>query len=223
MKCVLFGGSGEVGGAVARALIESDACSELLLIGRRELPEFAAVAKVRQSVVDTAASDFDAIVAEKVRGFDVGICCIGVGSGTRTMTEAEMAAVEVELSAAFARACKAAGIENFELLTAVAVDENTVRSRIKYTRVIGKKFVAVRDVGFKKLAVFRPGMIVGNKHTPSWATHFTALIPDSLGFGNIHQDEIGRAFAAHLETQLERQAKPVIFYANREMKALCGK
>ena len=219
MRCMLFGGSGQVGGAVARALVESDACEELALLGRREMAGFESEPKVRQVVVDTTANNFEHIVAEVAQGYDVGICCIGVGSGTRSMTEAEMAAVEVELTGAFARGCKVAGVENFELLTAVGADERSVRSPIKYTRVIGKKFVAVRDVGFEKLAVFRPGMIVGNKHTPHWATYFTAWIPDALGWGNIQQDQIGRAFAGHLERALVTQQAPVVFYDNKEMLA----
>ena len=128
--------------------------------------------------------------------------------------------VEVRLVGEFARGCKAAGIESFELLTAVGVDERSVNSRIKYVRVMGKKLNTVRAVGFDKLAVFKPGMIVGNVHTPSWARPFTALIPDALGWGNIKQDDVARAFAAHLEKRVASQSEPVVSYGNKEMKSL---
>lgn len=220
MKCLLFGGSGEVGGAVARELIKSDACSQLTMLGRRAVPALQGKAKVEQIVVDTSATDFEEVVKEKARGHDVAISCIGIGSGTMSMTEEQMMEIEVNMLGKYARGCKAAGIEIFELLTAVGVKETYADSRIKAFRVIGKKYKTVLDVGFEKLAVFKPGMIVGNAHTPGWLTVFTGLIPDSLGWGNIRQDEVARAFLAHLEKRVAVQHDPVVSYGNKEMKWL---
>ena len=115
---------------------------------------------------------------------------------------------------------KAAGIEIFELLTAVGIKETHADSRFKAFRVLGKKHRTVLEVGFEKLAVFKPGTIVGNAHTPRWITHVTGLIPDSLGWGNIRQDEVARAFVAHLEKRAAKQHEPVVSYGNKEMKRL---
>jgi nucleoside-diphosphate-sugar epimerase len=220
MKCILFGGSGEVGGAVARELIKSGACSQLTLLGRRAVATMENEAKVNQIVVDMSAGNFEAVVKEKARGHEVAISCIGIGSGTTSMTEAQMLDVEVNLLGGFARGCKAAGIEIFELLTAVGVNERSADSRIKYLRVLGKKLNTVLEVGFQKLAVFKPGTIVGNAHTPDWITPFTGLIPDALGWGNIRQDELARAFVAHLEKRVPTQNEPVVSYGNKEMRWL---
>ena len=57
MKCILFGGSGEVGGAVARELIKSDACSQLTMLGRRFVTAMQKETKVEQIVVDTSSHD----------------------------------------------------------------------------------------------------------------------------------------------------------------------
>jgi len=220
MKCILFGGSGEVGSAVARELIKSDVCSSLTLLGRRSVATMQSEPKVEQVVVDTSASDFEEVVKTKARGHGVAISCIGIGSGTTSMTEAQMLEVEVNLLGKFARGCKAAGIEIFELLTAVGVNERSVDSKIKYLRVLGKKLNTVLEVGFEKLAVFKPGTIVGNAHTPNWVTPFTGLIPDALGWGNIQQDELARAFVAHVEKRVASQNDPVVYYGNKEMKWL---
>lgn len=220
MKCILFGGSGEVGGAVARELIKSDVCSHLTLLGRRIVATLQGEPKVEQVVVDTSAANFEEIVREQARGHEVAISCIGIGSGTASMTESQMLEIEVNLLGSFARGCKAAGIEIFELLTAFGVNERSADSRIKYLRVLGKKLNTVRDVGFEKLAVFKPGMIVGNAHTPSWMTPFTGLIPDALGLGNIRQNELARAFVAHLEKRAAAQRDPIVSYENKEMKQL---
>jgi len=220
MRCILLGGSGEVGGAVARELVRSEACSRLTLLGRRAVAAMEGEAKVCQIVVDTSAADFEAVVRENARGHDVAISCIGIGSGTNSMTEAQLLEVEVTLLGGFARGCKAAGIEIFELLTSVGVSERSAGSRIKYIRVLGKKLNTVIGVGFEKLAVFKPGTIVGNAHTPRWMTPFTGLVPDALGWGNIRQDELARAFVAHLEKRAAAQREPVVYYGNKEMKAL---
>lgn len=220
MKCILFGGTGEVGGAVARALIASEVCERLTLLGRRAVPDFENLAKVEQIVVDTSAADFEDQVRERARGHDVGISCVGVGSGSASMSEQALTAIEVDLPAQFARGCKAAGIERFELLTAVGAEGNHADSRFQYVRVMGKKREAVIAVGFAKLAIFKPGTIVGNAHTPRWVTPFMALIPDSLGWGNIHLNELAQAFVAHLDKRVGSQREPVVAYGNKEMKQL---
>jgi hypothetical protein len=53
---------------------------------------------------------------------------------------------------------------------------------------------SVQEVGFKRLAIFRPGIIAGNAHTPSYVAWLGRLI--SGPFGTIEQDDIGRAFVA---------------------------
>nr|VFJ45885.1 MAG: NAD(P)H-binding [Candidatus Kentron sp. DK]VFJ47608.1 MAG: NAD(P)H-binding [Candidatus Kentron sp. DK] len=220
MKCILFGGSGEVGSAVARELLMSEACSQLTMLGRRAISTMPDEAKVDQVVVDTSSADFEDVVKEKARGHDVAISCIGIGSGSASMSEEEMLEVEVNMLGKYARGCKAAGVEIFELLTAVGVEEAHATSRIKGFRVMGKKYKTVLDVGFQKLAVFKPGMIVGNAHTPTWITCLTRFIPDSMGWGNIRQDEVAQAFVAHLEKRAALQTEPVVSYGNKDMKLL---
>jgi hypothetical protein len=166
MRCILFGGSGEVGGAVARALLKSDVCSHLTMLGRRAVQAMQGEAKVEQVLVDTRAHDFEGVVKEAARGHEVAICCVGIGSGSLSMSEEQLMEVEVNVVGQYARGCKAAGIEIFELLTAVGIDEGSTNSRIKGVRAMGKKYETVLEVGFAKLAVFKPGMIVGNAHTP---------------------------------------------------------
>jgi hypothetical protein len=220
MNCILFGGSGEVGGAVARELLKSNLCSKLTMLGRRAEASIQDEAKVDQVVVDTSSPNFEEIVKEIAKGHDIAISCIGIGSGTTSMSEEQMIEVEVNMLGKYARGCKAAGIEVFELLTAVGINENHSVSRIKGFRVMGKKYKVVLEVGFEKLAVFKPGMIVGNAHTPSWLTVLTRVIPDSIGWGNIRQEEVAQAFVAHLEKRVATQNEPVVSYGNKEMKLL---
>jgi hypothetical protein len=59
---------------------------------------------------------------------------------------------------------------------------------------MGLKEETVERVGFRSLAIFRPGIIAGNAHTPNYAAWLGRLIPGPLG--TIEQDDIGRAFVA---------------------------
>jgi hypothetical protein len=59
---------------------------------------------------------------------------------------------------------------------------------------MGLKEETVQAIGFRRLAIFRPGIIGGNVHTPGYAAWLGRLIPGR--YGTIEQDDIGRAFVA---------------------------
>jgi hypothetical protein len=79
---------------------------------------------------------------------------------------------------------------------------------------MGLKEQTVQAVGFKRLAIFRPGIIGGNVHTPSYAAWLGRLIPGR--FGTIEQDEIGRAFVAEFISSLAPNG--VVYLENGAMR-----
>ena len=120
-----------------------------------------------------------------------GASCVGVGKGSMKWSEEELKALEIGVVGGFARGCQAGGITQFSLLSAVG---STAKSRIRYVRVMGLKEETVRGIGFQRLAIFRPGIIAGNAHTPRYVAWLGHLIPGR--FGTIEQDDIARAFVA---------------------------
>ena len=48
-------------------------------------------------------------------------------------------------------------------------------------RVMGLKEETVQGIGFKRLAIFRPGIIAGNAHTPGYVAWLGVSFPDGLG------------------------------------------
>jgi len=106
-------------------------------------------------------------------------------------SEEELKALEIGVVGGFARGCHVGGITQFALLS---VAGSTATSRIRYARIMGLKEETVQGVGFKRLAIFRPGIIAGNAHTPRYAAWLGRLIPGR--FGTIEQDDIARAFVA---------------------------
>lgn len=195
-RVLLAGGSGQVGSALLQALLACNACSEVVMVNRRAV-ELPADARLRQSVLDTAAESFSGEVAAlasrcATAGEPVyAASCIGIGSGSAGWSEADIRKLEIGVVGAFARGCLAAGVERFGLLSAAG---SSARSRIRYARIMGEKEDAVRAVGFKRLAIFRPGIIAGNAHTPGLLAWLGRAVPGS--FGTIDQADIGRAFVA---------------------------
>ena len=117
--------------------------------------------------------------------------CIGIGKGSQQWSDEDIRKLEVGLVGAFARGCLTAGIERFGLLSAAG---SGPKSWIRYARLMGEKEAVVRGLGFKRLAIFRPGIIAGNAHTPGWIAVLGRVLPGP--YGTIDQDDIGRAFVS---------------------------
>jgi uncharacterized protein YbjT (DUF2867 family) len=195
-RVLIIGGTGQVGAAVVRALAAQSACAEVVMVNRRAIPE-SADPRVRALTLDTAADQFPAGVTSLAQGMVAqgdpvyGASCVGVGQGSLKWSDEQLKALEIGVVGGFARGCQAGGITRFSLLSAAG---SSAKSRIRYARVMGLKEETVQAIGFERLAIFRPGIIAGNAHTPSYIAWLGRLIPGP--FGTIEQDDIGRAFAA---------------------------
>lgn len=192
---IILGGTGQVGGAAVAELLAIPECREVAMVTRKPI---APRSRVRNVVLDTGAADFAERTATLVRevlsqGPASAVSCVGVGSGSMRWSEEELKRLEVGVVGAFARGCHDGGIAQFCLLSAAG---STARSRFRYVRVMGLKEDNVRSVGFARLAIFRPGNIVGNAHTPAWASWLGSLVPGP--FGNIDQRILGRSIAAEI-------------------------
>jgi hypothetical protein len=81
---------------------------------------------------------------------------------------------------------------------------------------MGMKEDTVRNIGFTCLAIFRPGIVVGNAHSPAWVGLLGSLVHGP--FGNIDQRILGRSIAAEIAAH-SREAGEVI-RENTAMKKL---
>lgn len=208
-RVLIVGGTGQVGAAVVRALLAAPSCAEVVMVNRRAIP-LAADPRLRQVILDTSAAQFPAEVTRLAQSMVAqgdpvyGASCIGVGKGSMKWSEEELKALEIGVVGGFARGCHAGGISQFALLSAAG---SNPESRIRYVRVMGLKEETIRGMGFAHLAIFRPGIIAGNAHTPGYVALLGRLIPGS--FGTIEQDDIGRAFVAEF---IDSSAKDGVVY-----------
>jgi uncharacterized protein YbjT (DUF2867 family) len=217
-RVLIIGGTGQVGSAVVRALAAQPSCVEVVMVNRKSIA-LTADPRLRQVVMDTAAVQFSAEVAKLAQSMVAqgdpvqGASCVGVGTGSLKWSEEELKALEIGVVGGFARGCHAGGITQFALLSAVG---STTRSRIRYVRVMGLKEETVQAIGFERLAIFRPGIIGGNAHTPGYVEWLGRLIPGR--FGTIDQEDIGRAFVAEFIREPARDG--VVYLENGEMRQL---
>ncbi len=215
-RVLIIGGTGQVGAAVVRALVAEPSCAEVVMVNRRAIAA-TVDARVRQVVLDTAAAGFPAEVSKLAQGMVAqgdpvyGASCVGVGQGSLKWSEEELKALEIGVVGGFARGCRAGSITRFALLSAVG---SSAKSSIRYVRVMGLKEETVQGAGFQRLAVFRPGIIAGNAHTPRYVAWFGRLIPGR--FGAIEQDDIGRAFVAEFVSNPATDG--VVYFENGAMR-----
>jgi uncharacterized protein YbjT (DUF2867 family) len=215
-RVLIIGGTGQVGSAVVRALAAEPSCAEIVMVNRKAIA-LTAERRVRQVIVDTAAAQFPSEVTTLAQSMVAqgdpvhGASCVGVGQGSMKWSDEELKALEIGVVGGFARGCHAGGITQFALLSAAG---STPTSRIRYARVMGLKEETVQGIGFKRLAIFRPGIIAGNAHTPSYAAWLGRLIPGP--FGTIEQDDIARAFVAEFIASSAQHG--VVYLENAAMR-----
>jgi uncharacterized protein YbjT (DUF2867 family) len=215
-RVIVIGGTGQVGSAVVQTLLAASECREVVMVTRKPVV-IADPARLRNVVMDTGATNFEMRVADLARevvaaGDRVSaVSCVGVGSGSSRWTEEQLKELEIGVVGAFARGVRQAGVALFCLLSAAGANPG---SRIKYARIMGLKEAAIQAVNFPHLAIFRPGIIVGNAHTPRWVGWLGKLVPGP--WGNIEQRDIGRAFVAEIVKKAAETG--VAFYDNQGMR-----
>lgn len=215
-RVIIIGGTGQVGGAVVQALLAEPLCREVVMLTRKP-PANPIPARITNVVMDTGAVDFETRVADLAREVVAqadrvsAVSCVGVGSGSLRWAEDELKRLEIGVVGAFARGVRQAAVVQFCLLSAAGANP---QSRIKYARIMGLKEAAIRAVNFPRLAIFRPGIIIGNAHTPRWVGWLGKLVPGP--WGNIEQRDIGKAFVAEIAKKAAETG--VALYDNQGMR-----
>lgn len=201
-KVVMVGATGAVGGQVVNTLLEMSDVTSMTLLGRRLL-EGVGANKVSQSVIDV----FDPRSYESVlRGHDAAICTLGVGEPSKVSRE-EFVRVDKTAVLTFAASCRRAGVRHFQLLGSVGANP---RSKSFYLRTKGELEEELRALGFERLSLFRPSMILTpeNRYGVTqalalaiWPRLRPILVGRLRKYRGIPVEELGRAIALNLRTE----------------------
>jgi uncharacterized protein YbjT (DUF2867 family) len=92
-------------------------------------------------------------------GADIAICAIGT-TMRAAGSQAAFRAVDYDIATAFAAAARAAGVRHMIAVSSVGADSG---SRNFYLRTKGEMEKALADLGFDRLDILRPGLLLGER------------------------------------------------------------
>jgi uncharacterized protein YbjT (DUF2867 family) len=201
-RAIVIGATGAVGSSLVRELLASPLCEEVTAVVRQEPHEDFfddPNSKLRLQVLDMEQLGTEAIAP--ARNCDAAFCTMGIGQ-PRKVTKAQFWKVDVEYALAFARACKLAGVKHFSLLSSVGANASSWSNYLHVKGVVEERLGAI---GFQRVSLFRPGLLVTKQIRYGMQDRLTqALYPLVSGllapkFHQIKVEDVGRAMRINAE------------------------
>ena len=212
-RALVIGATGAVGSALVGELLASPRCAAVTILTRRSTGMFAGVpgaAKLTQRVVDMDRVDLQA--REPAAGCGAAFCTMGIGQPRKVPRE-EFWKVDVEYAGAVARACREAGVRHMSLLGALGANP---RSANHYLRVKGTVEERYRSLGFARLSLFRPSVLVTEKLRygfQDWLTQRLFPLASRVLPSRFHQIRVGDlARAMRLNAERDGAGAEVLYY-----------
>lgn len=195
-RCVVLGATGSVGVHVVNNLVSCGACTEVVVLTRRSLPEWKGNPRVIQATVDFSALTESS--RPHIKGCTAAFSCFGVGA-PRKVTKEEFHKVDVVHVKDFMKVCKEEGVTYMAYLSSVgasadATGEGHHAGGGFYFRAKAEVENYAFDL-FPSAAAFRPSALVGSPNTP-WGVgglmnFFRCLIPKNYEAMDV--TDIGKA------------------------------
>ena len=209
MTLLLAGGTGLVG----RSLLE--------LAKSRQIPITTVGRRITGDVENELVVDFAAMPT--LPSSDIAICTLGT-----TMADAgsksAFKAVDFDAVMAFARAAKQSGVRHFLVVTAVGAD---IESRAFYSRVKGAVEIELTTVGFVRLDIVRPGLLLGKRQSRRLIEQVLQGLSPAIAlitrgpwarYASISAEQVAGALLA-----LSHETSPGVFYhQSPELQCLGG-
>jgi uncharacterized protein YbjT (DUF2867 family) len=201
MRVIHLGASGAVGGHALQTLLADDRVTHVTILVRRALEVTSP--KLAQHVVDVLDPE---TYRAHAPGHDAALCTLGVGQPSKS-SRAEFLRVDRDAVLAFGKACVDAGVGHFELLGSVGAD---AKSATFYLKSKGELEDGLRALGFARLSLFRPSMIltpnnrygVGQALTLAlWPAVSTLLFGPMRRLRGVRVEVLGRAMARNVCTE----------------------
>lgn len=152
VSIVMTGASGAVGTQTVATLAARAELVKLTSLGRRTI-NLPGDPRLSQHTVDLLDPRTYTALLE---GHTAAICTLGVGEPSKASKE-EFTRVDHDMPLAFARACRQAGVSHFSLLSSVGASPD---SRSFYLRSKGRLQEELKALGFRRLSLFQPSMIL---------------------------------------------------------------
>ncbi len=122
---------------------------------------------------------------------DRALCALGTTIAVAG-SQAAFRAVDVDAVVAFARAARQAGAKRFAVVSALGADP---RSAVFYNRCKGEMEAALREIGFDRLVIARPSLLLGDR--------------EALGQPGRTGETLARRLAPALSWLLPKRVRPI--------------
>ncbi len=152
LSVAMLGASGAVGTEVLNTLLQSKNIQRLTIFGRKPIPNIN-VDFVQQHLINV--SDISTY-QNYLEGHTVAICTLGVGQPSK-MSKKDFVKIDKTAVFDFAKECKKAGVNHFELLSSVGINP---KSTSFYLRTKGELVEDLKALNFERLSIFQPSMIL---------------------------------------------------------------
>ncbi|MES2663657.1 MAG: oxidoreductase [Pseudomonadota bacterium] len=154
MKAVIAGSSGLVGSELLKKLLSDSRFSHVIAITRK--PLFIQNEKLQEVLIQDIGNLFQH--TNELKGTHY-FCCLGTtikSAGSR----ANFRKIDYDAAHTFATIAKQYEAESFSLISASGANTS---SSVFYSRIKGEIEAALIILQLKKLAIFRPGLLIGER------------------------------------------------------------
>jgi uncharacterized protein YbjT (DUF2867 family) len=151
---LMLGGSGLVGRFCLQALLEDPTYERVISVARHELA-IAAHPKLVQKIIE-----FDALSSLTSPQLDDVFCALGTTIRKAGSQEA-FRRIDLELPLTAAKQALKSGARQFVLVSSVGADP---KSKNFYLRTKGELEQALASLSFKAVHIFRPSLLLGDRH-----------------------------------------------------------
>ena len=149
---VVTGATGLVGRHLVAELLADRGVDQVVTLGRRRL-DSSDTSRLDERVVNLLELE-ERDLPERV---DEAYCCLGT-TIKRAGSQAAFRDVDHHMPLRFARAALARGARRFALVSSLGAD---ARSRVFYSRVKGEVERDLQGLGFERLVILRPSLLLG--------------------------------------------------------------
>lgn len=148
-KALIAGASGVTGQALLQRLLEHPDYEKIILVLRKKL-------NVKHEKLEQRVVDFEQPAQLRIPCDEV-FCCLGT-TMAKAGNKEQFSKVDHDYVLNLARETKAAGARAMFVVSAVGADEH---SMFFYSRVKGMMERDLKSLGFARLGIFRPGLLLG--------------------------------------------------------------
>lgn len=167
MSAVVIGATGAVGRQLVRQLQETEACRKILIFVRSFDSEFSAFSKVEQKEI----KDFFSIKSQDVLGYSHAFSTLGT-TKRKAVSKENFYRIDFEMNAHFADLFEATKT-HYLLVSAVGAQADSV---FFYSRVKGQLEQKIKGIGFDKISLIQPSLLLANRSEKRFIEDLTQSI-----------------------------------------------